>query len=183
MSHRQKRRLFLHALSMTGLGTALFNSGIISSLTGLNLFNNLAHAQETTAPAPIAQDEALQSASTAEVHALIDSFVGDATIVEEGLSMVMDPLASNPSSIPVQAVFDEEINDDNYCEELIFVAEGNPIPLACRFKFTALSGTTEVAFRTRLIDAQYIRALARMNDGRVLSARRYVTVVAGACGM
>ena len=80
-------------------------------------------------------------------------------------------------------MFNEQIDDNNYCEELIFIAEGNPIPLACRFKFTALSGITEVAFRTRLIDAQYIRALARMSDGRILSARRYVTVVAGACGI
>lgn len=183
MSYRPKRRLFLHALSMTGLSTALFNSGIISDLTGLNLLGNNAYAQESAAPAPIAQDEALSSASMAEVQAIIDGFVGDATIEEEGLNMVMDPLASNPASIPIQAVFDEEINEDNYCEELIFIAEGNPIPLACRFKFTALSGTTEVAFRTRLIDAQYIRALARMNDGRILGARRYVTVVAGACGM
>lgn len=168
---------------MTGLSTALFNSGIISGLTGLNLLSGKAYAQETATPAPVAQGEALKAASMAEVQALVDDFAGDATIQEEGLSLVMDPLASNPASIPVQAAFDEEINDDNYCEEMIFIAEGNPIPLACRFKFTALSGTTEVAFRTRLIDAQYIRALARMNDGRILSARRYVTVVAGACGI
>ncbi|SUA58761.1 sulfur oxidation protein SoxY [Oligella ureolytica] len=183
MSHRQKRRLLLRALSMTGLSTALFKGGILSSFTGLQLLSSKAHAQATTAPTPVAQGESLKAASKAEVQALIDAFAGDATIEEYGLSMVMDPLASNPSSIPVQAVFNEQIDDNNYCEELIFIAEGNPIPLACRFKFTALSGTTEVAFRTRLIDAQYIRALARMSDGRILSARRYVTVVAGACGI
>ncbi|QPT40605.1 sulfur oxidation protein SoxY [Oligella ureolytica] len=185
MSHRQKRRLLLRALSMTGLSAALFKGSILSSFTGLQLLSSKAHAQATTAPAPapVAQGESLKAASKAEVQALIDAFAGDATIEEDGLSMVMDPLASNPSSIPVQAVFNEQIDDNNYCEELIFIAEGNPIPLACRFKFTALSGTTEVAFRTRLIDAQYIRALARMSDGRILSARRYVTVVAGACGI
>lgn len=180
MTHRQKRRQILHVLSMTGLGTALFSSGLIS---GLSILSKTAKAQSTTTPAPVTQDEALNSASMAEVQAVIDRFVGDAKIEEEGLRMDMDPLASNPSSIPVKAVFDEEINESNYCEELIFITEGNPVPLACRFKFTPLSGTTEIAFRTRLIDAQYIRALARMNDGRILSARRYVTVVAGACGM
>lgn len=180
MTHRQKRRQILHVLSMTGLGTALFSSGLIS---GLSILSKTAKAQSTTTPAPVTQDEALNSASMAEVQAVIDRFVGDAKIEEEGLRMDMDPLASNPSSIPVKAVFDEAINESNYCEELIFITEGNPVPLACRFKFTPLSGTTEIAFRTRLIDAQYIRALARMNDGRILSARRYVTVVAGACGM
>ena len=180
MSRRQNRRQFLYALSMTSLSTALYSSGIIS---GLSLLSQNAHAQDTPPPSPVAQDAALKGASMAEVQRIIDDFVGDASIHEEGLSLVMDPLASNPASIPVQAAFDEEINENNYCEELIFIAEGNPIPLACRFKFTALSGTTEVAFRTRLIDAQYIRALARMNDGRILGARRYVTVVAGACGM
>lgn len=180
MSQRQERREFLRILSMTALGTALYSSGMIS---GLSFFTRNAHAQSGPVPAPVAQEEALKGASMAEVQALIDGFVGDAKIVEEGLRMIMDPLASNPSSIPIKAIFDEEINESNYCEELIFITEGNPIPLACRFKFTALAGTTEVSFRTRLIDAQYIRALARMNDGRILSARRYVTVVAGACGM
>lgn len=180
MPQKQKRRQLLHVLSMTGLSTALYSSGIIS---GLSLLAKSANANNTSSPTPVTQDEALSAASIAEVQALIDRFVGNAPIVEEGLRMDMDPLASNPSSIPVKAIFDEEISEDNYCEELIFITEGNPIPLACRFKFTPISGTTEVAFRTRLIDAQYIRALARMNDGRVLSARRYVTVVAGACGM
>lgn len=180
MPHQHKRRDFLHVLSMTGLSTVLYSSGII---TGLNLLSQVAYAQNNNAPTPVAQDEALKGASQAEVQALIDSFTGDKKIIEKGLKMVMDPLASNPSSIPIQAVFDEKITESNYCEELIFIAEGNPIPLTCRFKFTALSGTSEVAFRARLIDAQYIRALARMNDGRVLGARRYVTVVAGACGM
>ncbi|MDO5667594.1 MAG: thiosulfate oxidation carrier protein SoxY [Alcaligenaceae bacterium] len=182
MTQGQQRRRLLHVLSMTGLGTALYSSGIIS---GLSLLTGIANAQNqgASSPAPVTQDEALKPASLAEIQALIDDFAGDATIIEVGLRMDMDPLASNPSSIPVKAVFDEQISEDNYCEELIFITEGNPIPLACRFKFTALAGTTEVAFRTRLIDAQYIRALARMNDGRVLSARRYVAVVAGACGM
>ena len=180
MTHQAKRRQLLHVLSMTGLGTALLSSGVISSLS---LLSRVAHATSFTTPVPVSHDEALRPASAAEIQAIVDGFVGDAKVSVEGLRMDMAPLASNPASIPVKAVFDEEINEDNFCEEMIFVAEGNPIPLACRFKFTPLSGTTEVAFRTRLIDAQYIHALARMNDGRVLSARRYVTVVAGACGM
>ena len=180
MAKKHERREFLHLLSMTALGTALYSGGIIS---GLSLLTRTAQAQSSSAPTPVAQEEALQGASMAEVQALIDNFVGDKKVIDEGLRMIMDPLASNPSSIPIKAVLDEEMSESNYCEELIFITEGNPIPLACRFKFTPLAGTTEVSFRTRLIDAQYIRALARMNDGRILSARRYVTVVAGACGM
>jgi len=74
-------------------------------------------------------------------------------------------------------------SNDVYCQELIILAQGNPHPLACRFNFTALAGTTEVAVRLRLIETQTIRALARLSDGRVLSAQHHITVTAGGCGM
>lgn len=182
MSEQTTRREFLRVFALTGLGTTLLSSGVISTLS---LLSNKAFAetQQAPMPAPVGQDEALQAASPAEVQSIIDSFTQNESIQDEGLSLVMDPLASNPSSIPVQALFNEEITEDNYCEELIFIAEGNPLPLVCRFKFTPLGRTNEIAFRARLIDAQYIRALARMNDGRILGARRFVTVIAGACGM
>ena len=43
--------------------------------------------------------------------------------------------------------------------------------------------TAEAAVRLRLIASQNIRALARMNDGRVLMVRQFIQVAPGSCGL
>ena len=68
-------------------------------------------------------------------------------------------------------------------EELIVIAESNPVPLASRFFFFPAMGTAEAAIRLRLIASQNIRALARMNDGRLLMTRQFIEVVPGSCGL
>jgi len=133
--------------------------------------------------AQLATQVPLKPASAAEVQAIIDHFLQGAKPLEEGLELDMPVLGDNPAAVPVKAKVVLPIRPDSYCEELIILAEGNPRPLACRFSFTPLAGTAEVAIRLRLIESQNIRALARMNDGRVLMAQRYITVTAGGCGM
>lgn len=130
-----------------------------------------------------ALQQALKSASETEVQAVIDAFLQGDQPVEQGLKLDMPALGDNPSAVPVKVVFETPITPDGYCKELIVIAEGNPRPLACRFQFTPLAGTTEAAIRLRLIETQTIRALARMSDGRVLMARQHITVTAGGCGM
>lgn len=128
-------------------------------------------------------NELLRPASAAEVKAILDDFTQGQSPITTGLKLDMPVLGDNPAAVPVKVVFDESITPENFCEELIILAESNPKPLACRFQFTALAGTTEVAVRLRLIESQNIRALARMNDGRILMAQRHITVTAGGCGM
>ncbi len=125
----------------------------------------------------------LKPATAAQVQAIVDEFLKGASPVEQGLKLDMPVLGDNPSSVPVKVVLDGPVTPQRYCQELIILAEGNPHPLACRFNFTPLAGTTEVAVRLRLIETQSIRALARMSDGQVLSARHHITVTAGGCGM
>lgn len=125
----------------------------------------------------------LRRADPAEIQAIVDAFLGGTQPVTEGLKLDMPVLGDNSASVPVKAVLEVPISRDVYCKELILIAEGNPRPLACRFEFTSLAGTTEVAVRMRLIETQSVQALARMSDGRVLAARRHITVTAGGCGM
>jgi sulfur-oxidizing protein SoxY len=125
----------------------------------------------------------LKAAGAAEVQAIIDAFLQGAQPQEEGLKLEMPILGDNPAAVPVKAKVELPMTPDAYCEEMILLAEGNPRPLACRFQFTPLAGTAEVAVRLRLIESQTIRALARMNDGRILMAHRHITVTAGGCGM
>lgn len=137
----------------------------------------------TAVRAQLASPTPLKPASAAEVQAIIDGFLQGAQPIEKGLELEMPVLGDNPAAVPVKAKVALPITPESYCEELIILAEGNPRPLACRFSFTPLAGTAEVAIRLRLIESQNIRALARMNDGRVLMTHRHITVTAGGCGM
>ncbi|HHU94012.1 MAG TPA: sulfur oxidation protein SoxY [Alcaligenaceae bacterium] len=149
---------------------------ILSAALGLSssAFPTLLHAQTASV---------LQSTSQAETQALVEAFLQGAEPLTKGISLDMPALGDNPAAVPIKVVFDIPIDEQNYCEELIILAEGNPKPLACSFTFTPLAGTTEVAVRLRLIESQTIKALARMSDGSYLMTQRHITVTAGGCGM
>src|SRR5690606_12252886 len=138
-------------------------------------------------PAPLRAEQStqapLKAAGAEEVQAIIDAFRQAAQPLQGGRRLEMPILGDNPAAVPVKAKVELPMTPDAYCEEMILLAEGNPRPLACRFQFTPLAGTAEVAVRLRLIESQTIRALARMNDGRILMAHRHITVTAGGCGM
>ena len=113
------------------------------------------------------------------VQNVITAFVDGRKPKAEGLL-----LDDNPSAVPVRVSVDPSlITESNWCEELIILAEKNPIPLACRMYFTPLAGVAEAAVRVRLARSQAIHALARMKDGQILEARKDVTVAASGCGM
>lgn len=132
-------------------------------------------AQQAQAPALEANPE--------EVQRVIADFLQGAQPVEEGLTLDVPILGDNPASVPARVVLDQPQTPESYCEELIVIAEGNPRPLACRFRFTPLVGNVDVAVRLRLIGSQTVRAMARMSDGRVLAMAKPITVTAGGCGM
>lgn len=111
------------------------------------------------------------------------AFVGKAKPVEEGLKLDLPVLADNPGAVPVGILLTSPVTENVYCKEMILLAELNPVPLACRLKFSPISGTTEVALRLRLSQSQTLHALAQMSDGRILVARQAVTVAASGCGM
>lgn len=149
---------------------------ILSAALGLSssAFPTLLHAQTASV---------LQSTSQAETQALVEAFLQGTEPLTKGISLDMPALGDNPAAVPIKVMFDIPIDEQNYCEELIILAEGNPKPLACSFTFTPLAGTTEVAVRLRLIESQTIKALARMSDGSYLMTQRHITVTAGGCGM
>ena len=118
------------------------------------------------------------------VQNVITAFVDGRKPKAEGLLLDVATLADNPSAVPVRVSVDPSlITESNWCEELIILAEKNPIPLACRMYFMPLAGVAEAAVRVRLARSQAIHALARMKDGQILEARKDVTVAASGCGM
>lgn len=113
----------------------------------------------------------------------LDQFIGSAKPQAEGLQLDIPVLADNPSAVPVKAKVTLPITAQDWCEEIMVVAELNPIPLACRIQLTADTGTAEAAIRIRLSQSQAVHVLARMKSGTVLQGKQMVTVAASGCGM
>lgn len=113
----------------------------------------------------------------------VNDFLRGAQAVEEGLRLELPVVADNPSAVPVKVLLAQPPADGRHCEEMILLAELNPSPLVCRWRFTPALGTAEVAVRVRLSQSQTLHALARMSDGRVLQARQDVPVSGSGCGM
>lgn len=113
----------------------------------------------------------------------LSTFTGSATPQAEGLQLDIPVLADNPSAVPIKAKVTLPITEHDWCEELIVLAELNPIPLACRLRFTAETGTAEAAVRIRLSQSQSVHVLARMKSGKLLAGKQTITVAASGCGM
>jgi len=113
----------------------------------------------------------------------MEMFLGGKTAQADGLHLDIPVLADNPSAVPVKAKVTLPITEQDWCEEMIILAELNPIPLACRMQFFPDSGTAEAAVRVRLSQSQAIHVLARMKSGKVLVGKQMVTVAASGCGM
>ena len=123
------------------------------------------------APDPVAFKQALST------------FTGSATPQAEGLQLDIPVLADNPSAVPIKVKVTLPITEQDWCEEIIVLAELNPSPLTCRLQFTAAAGTAEAAVRIRLSQSQTVHALARMKSGKILVAKQATTVAASGCGM
>ena len=136
-------------------------------------------AQSSVAQSTLAMPQ-LDSVVADEIAA---HFADGATVIAEGLELDLPALGDNPAAVPVRAHVTEAMTETSWCEEMIIIADLNPLPLACRFVFTAAAGSADVAVRLRLIQSMPVRALARMNDGRILAAQQEITVAAGGCGL
>lgn len=142
-------------------------------------------ALPAAAQAPAAQPmtRAAPQPDSAMADRIAAAFTGGAAPVPQGLALDLPALGDNPAAVPLRVQVTEAITEESWCEEMIVIADLNPQPLACRIRFTQAAGTAELALRLRLIRTMPVRALARMNDGRVLSARAEITVAPGACGL
>lgn len=134
-------------------------------------------------PARAQSSLAMPQLDSAEAERLAAEFTGSAEPLAEGLALDLPALGDNPAAVPVRVHVTQAITDALWCEEIIVIADLNPKPLACRFRFTAATGSADVAVRVRLIQSMPVRAYARMSDGRVLAARQEITVAAGGCGL
>jgi sulfur-oxidizing protein SoxY len=116
-----------------------------------------------------------------EAEALVKEFVRGMGVKEAGLIMDIPELSENANAVPVGIRIDDKVSEGRYCEEILLIAEKNPRPLACSFKFSSQMGMANIVTRIRLAESQTVIALARMSDGAILAQRTAVTVTVGGC--
>ena len=121
------------------------------------------------------------SRADAQTQDIVKEFAGGKTPVEAKIELDIPFTADNANSVPVGIRVDSPMTAANYCSEILVVAEKNPRPKVCSFKFEPGLSVPYLSTRIRLAESQNVTALAKMNDGSVFVARKSVTVTSGAC--
>ncbi|MBY0530758.1 MAG: thiosulfate oxidation carrier protein SoxY [Xanthobacteraceae bacterium] len=124
---------------------------------------------------------ALLRASRAEAQGAAAEFLGGKIPASGKIEFDIPFTADNANSVPVGIRVDSPMTADNYCSEVLVIAEKNPRPKVCSFKFEPGLSVPHLSTRIRLAESQTVSVFAKMNDGSVFVARKAVTVTSGAC--
>jgi sulfur-oxidizing protein SoxY len=128
------------------------------------------------APASAEIDEATRAARWADLRAQI---FGERAMEDgAGLLTIEAPeRAEDAALVPVKIRITGALRRD--IEQLYFVIDDNPSPLAGRFTFGAAADPSEIAIRVRVDDYTYLHAIAETKDGRLYAVARFVKAAGG----
>ena len=121
------------------------------------------------------------SRARAQTEALLKEFARGKAPKNSGLVLDMPLAAENANAVPVTLRLENAAPEGRSCEEFLLIADRNPMPEACRFKFSPTIGIADVTTRIRLAESQTVVAAARMSDGEVFVQRIAITVTVGGC--
>src|SRR4051812_41926990 len=123
------------------------------------------------APASAETDEATRAARWADLRAQI---FGERAI-EDGASLLAietPDRAEDAALVPVRIRIADALRRN--IEQLYFVIDDNPSPLAGRFAFGPAADPSEIAIRVRVDDYTYLHAIAETRDGKLYSVARFI---------
>jgi sulfur-oxidizing protein SoxY len=121
------------------------------------------------------------AATEAELDAAIREQVGDARIVDGGITLRAPVVAENGGQVPVTILVDSPQTAAEHVSAIHVFATRNPTPGVASFRLTPLLARAEVQTRIRLSEEQRVIALAQMSDGSVRRAVAEVRVTMGGC--
>ena len=121
------------------------------------------------------------AATEGELDAAIRELVGDARIVDGGITLRAPVVAENGGQVPVTVLVDSPQTAAEHVSAIHIFATRNPTPGVASFRLTPLLARAEVQTRIRLSEEQRIIALAQMSDGSVRRAVAEVRVTMGGC--
>jgi sulfur-oxidizing protein SoxY len=121
------------------------------------------------------------AATEGELDAAIREQLGDARIVDGGITLRAPVVAENGGQVPVTVLVDSPQTAAEHVSAIHIFATRNPTPGVASFRLTPLLARAEVQTRIRLSEEQRIIALAQMSDGSVRRAVAEVRVTMGGC--
>ncbi len=121
-------------------------------------------------------------AAGSEFEMRVKKFAGTAMIREGGIELDLPEIAENGNTVPMSVSVGSPMTKADHVQQVMVLAEGNPLPGVITFNFSHMSGSAEASTRMRLAKTQNVVAVARMSDGSVRMVKSVVKVTIGGCG-
>ncbi|TAN67962.1 MAG: quinoprotein dehydrogenase-associated SoxYZ-like carrier [Methylobacter sp.] len=87
--------------------------------------------------------------------------------------------AEDPALVPFKIVSKISQTKENYIKRILVLVDNNPFPFVGDFDFTPESGKADIAMRIRVNSNSNIRAIAQMNDGKLIMTKKFVKASGG----
>lgn len=91
-------------------------------------------------------------------------------------------IAENGSVVPITVEVQSPMTPASYVKNIYIISDKNRRPLNARFSLTPDMGAASIGANLRLGETTNVRAIAELNDGTLLMAKREVKVTVGGCG-
>jgi len=118
------------------------------------------------------------------VDATLKRLFGSRPIKDGSSAIKIDlPLiAENGAVVPISVEVASPQTPQSYVKSIYIISDKNRRPLNARFNLTPATGQAYVGTNLRLGESTDVRAIAELNDGTLLVAKRDVKVTVGGCG-
>ncbi len=120
-------------------------------------------------------------AGTAETEARLKELTGGVAVKAGKITLKLPEIAENGGSVPMVVSVESPMTDKDFCKAIHVVADGNPMPGICSFRFTPAAGKAEASLRIRMAKSQTVTAIAIMSDGSVYQTTANIKVTIGGC--
>ena len=115
------------------------------------------------------------------VEVAIARAIGDARMVDGGITLRLPERAENGGQVPVTVLVDSPQSAERHVTAIHLFATRNPTPGIASFKLGPALARAEIQTRIRMAENQTLVVLARMNDGSVQRATAEIRVATGGC--
>lgn len=120
-------------------------------------------------------------AGPAEAEDMMKKLTGGVAAKPGKITLKLPEIAENGGSVPMTVTVESAMSGADFCKAIHVVADGNPAPGICSYRFAPGAGKAEVSLRIRLGKTQTVRAVAVMADGSAYQAAAEVKVTIGGC--
>ena len=93
----------------------------------------------------------------------------------------MPDYAYDGGRVPFSFKVESRMTETDYVRQVHIMSEKNPFPRIASFQFTPNSGKAFARTQIRLSTSQHVIAVAEMNDGSSLTARKWIEVTINGC--